>query len=56
MSLQYKKSKNIKKPKEVLGYIEDFNFHIQITKSGKNKLHSIKLIGEYSKKIFDLSL
>ena len=33
-----KKSKNIKKPKEVLGYIEDFNFDIQITKSGKNKL------------------
>ena len=32
------KNKNINKNKEVLGYIEDFNFDIQITKSGKNKL------------------
>ena len=38
-----KKEKNEKKNKQVLGYIEDFNFHIEIVKSGKDKL-KIKLI------------
>ena len=37
-----KKSKHSFKNKEVLGYIEDFNFDIQIKKSGKDKL-TIKL-------------
>ena len=38
-----KTQKKLKKNKEVLGYIEDFNFHIEITKSGKDKL-KIKLV------------
>ena len=37
-----KKSDNIKKEKEILGYIEDFKFDINIVKSDKNKL-KIKL-------------
>ena len=35
--------KKEKKNKQVLGYIEDFNFHLEISKSGKDKL-KIKLI------------
>ena len=37
-----KKSDNVKKEKEILGYIEDFKFDINIVKSDKNKL-KIKL-------------
>ena len=47
-----KSTKRIKKDKQVLGYIEDFNYHLEITKSGNNKV-KITLEAKDSNDIFE---
>ena len=47
-----KSTKNIKKDKQVLGYIQDFNYHLKIIKSGNNKV-KITLEANDSNDVFE---